>query len=147
MGLAFVFGVLSGPVGADDRSGARERVFTLSAGLLFGLTGGVAVAISTTTVSAVLASLLVRALGRTAFQARMTHPTVKAIDARLARPGWPVGLSPRHRSPWSTIAPESRLCAHCPALRLRWWAFCRAPSQQCHSVTRCPGNRTVPRWS
>lgn len=127
MGPAFVFGVLPSPVGADDRSGARERVFALNAGLLFGPTGGVAAAISATTVSAVLASLLVRALGRTAVQARMTHPR-----RRPSMPDWPdagsFGLSPRHRSPWSTIAPDSRLCAHCPTLRLRWWALCRAPS-------------------
>ena len=65
-----------------------RTVFTVSAGLLFGPTGGVAVAIGATTVSAVLAFLLVRALGRTVVQARMTHPAVKAIDARLAKRGW-----------------------------------------------------------
>lgn len=65
-----------------------RTVFTLSAGLLFGPAAGVAVAIAATTVSAVLALLLVRALGRTAVQARLTHPAVKAIDARLARRGW-----------------------------------------------------------
>lgn len=65
-----------------------RTVFTLSAGLLFGPVAGVVVAIAATTVSAVLALLLVRALGRTAVQARLTHPAVKAIDARLARRGW-----------------------------------------------------------
>ena len=65
-----------------------RTVFTLSAGLLFGPGPGVAVAIAATTVSAVLALLLVRALGRTAVRARLTHPAVKAIDARLARRGW-----------------------------------------------------------
>lgn len=65
-----------------------RTVFTLSAGLLFGPAAGVAVTIAATTVSAVLALLLVRTLGRTAVQARLTHPAVKAIDARLARRGW-----------------------------------------------------------
>ena len=65
-----------------------RTVFTLSAGLLFGPAAGVVVAIAATTVSAVLAFLLVRALGRTAVRARLTHPAVKAIDARLARRGW-----------------------------------------------------------
>ncbi|MHA4854889.1 TVP38/TMEM64 family protein [Rhodococcus sp. MSC1_016] len=65
-----------------------RTVFTLSAGLLFGPAAGVTVTIAATTVSAVLALLLVRTLGRTAVQARLTHPAVKAIDARLARRGW-----------------------------------------------------------
>lgn len=65
-----------------------RTVFTLSAGLLFGPAAGVAVTIAATTVSAVLALLLVRALGRTAVEARLTHPAVKAIDARLAQRGW-----------------------------------------------------------
>lgn len=65
-----------------------RTVFTLSAGLLFGPAAGVAVTFAATTVSAVLALLLVRTLGRTAVQARLTHPAVKAIDARLARRGW-----------------------------------------------------------
>jgi len=65
-----------------------RTVFTLSAGLLFGPAAGVVVAIAATTVSAVLALLLVRALGRAAVQARLTHPAVQAIDARLARRGW-----------------------------------------------------------
>ncbi|MFD7011337.1 TVP38/TMEM64 family protein [Rhodococcus jostii] len=65
-----------------------RTVFTLSAGLLFGPVSGIAVTISATTVSAVLALLLVRALGRRAVQARLSHPAVKAIDARLARRGW-----------------------------------------------------------
>ena len=62
-----------------------RTVFTLSAGLLFGPATGVAVTIAATTVSAVLALLLVRALGRTAVQERLTNPAVKSIDARLAR--------------------------------------------------------------
>lgn len=62
--------------------------FTLSAGLLFGPVVGTVVAISATTVSAALAFLLVRAIGREAVAARLTHPAVVAVDRRLARRGW-----------------------------------------------------------
>jgi uncharacterized membrane protein YdjX (TVP38/TMEM64 family) len=62
--------------------------FTLSAGLMFGPVTGIAVAIAATTVSAALAFLLVRAIGRDAIAARLTHPAVAAVDRRLARRGW-----------------------------------------------------------
>ena len=62
--------------------------FTLSAGLLFGPVTGIAVAICATTVSAALAFLLVRAIGRDAIAVRLTHPAVAAVDRRLARRGW-----------------------------------------------------------
>jgi uncharacterized membrane protein YdjX (TVP38/TMEM64 family) len=62
--------------------------FTLSAGLMFGPVTGIAVAISATTVSAALAFLLARAIGRDAIAARLTHPAVAAVDRRLARRGW-----------------------------------------------------------
>ncbi|MFC4015918.1 TVP38/TMEM64 family protein [Nonomuraea purpurea] len=62
--------------------------FTLSAGLLFGPVTGIAIAISAATVSAALAFLLVRAIGRDAIAARLTHPAVAEVDRRLARRGW-----------------------------------------------------------
>lgn len=62
--------------------------FTLSAGFLFGPVTGTAVAVSATTASAALAFLLVRAIGRDAIAARLTHPAVAAVDRRLARRGW-----------------------------------------------------------
>ncbi|MGM1061175.1 TVP38/TMEM64 family protein [Saccharothrix sp. Mg75] len=62
--------------------------FTLGAGLLFGPVTGVVVAVSATAVSAALAFLLARALGRDAVAARLTHPAVAAVDRRLARRGW-----------------------------------------------------------
>jgi uncharacterized membrane protein YdjX (TVP38/TMEM64 family) len=62
--------------------------FTLSAGLMFGPVTGIAVAIAATTVSAALAFLLVRAIGRDAVAARLTHPAIAAVDRRLARRGW-----------------------------------------------------------
>lgn len=65
-----------------------RTVFTLSAGVLFGAATGILLAVAATSVSAVLALLLVRAVGRDAFAARLTHPAVRAIDVRLARRGW-----------------------------------------------------------
>ncbi|CAM3423644.1 TVP38/TMEM64 family protein [Kibdelosporangium persicum] len=62
--------------------------FTLSAGLLFGPVTGTVVAVCATTVSAALAFLLVRAIGRDAVAARLTHPGVAAVNRRLARRGW-----------------------------------------------------------
>ncbi|WP_081706351.1 TVP38/TMEM64 family protein [Nocardia sp. CNY236] len=65
-----------------------RTVFTVSAGLLFGPSLGIMLAVSATTVSAALAILLVRVLDRDRVAARLTHPMVQAIDARLARRGW-----------------------------------------------------------
>ncbi len=65
-----------------------RTVFTLSAGVLFGPVIGVTVTITATTVSAVIAFTMVRALGRNAVRARLSHPKVLAVDERLARRGW-----------------------------------------------------------
>lgn len=65
-----------------------RTIFTVSAGVLFGAVTGITVAIAATTVSAVLALLAVRAIGRDAVAAHLTHPAVKAVDERLARRGW-----------------------------------------------------------
>lgn len=65
-----------------------RTVFTLSAGVLFGSMTGIAVSVAATTVSAVLALLLVRAAGRKIVEAHLTHPAAKSIDLRLARRGW-----------------------------------------------------------
>ncbi|MQY20837.1 TVP38/TMEM64 family protein [Nocardia macrotermitis] len=65
-----------------------RTVFTLSAGLLFGPVLGVGIAIGATTLSAVLALLLVRALDRDQVASRLKHPAVHAVDRRLAKRGW-----------------------------------------------------------
>ncbi len=65
-----------------------RTLFTVSAGVLFGPVTGVGVAVAATTVSAVLAFLLVRALGRDVVTARWDHPVIRAVDSRLARRGW-----------------------------------------------------------
>lgn len=65
-----------------------RTIFTLSAGMLFGSALGLTLALTATTLSAVLALILVRALDHDRVRARLTHPTVQAVDARLARRGW-----------------------------------------------------------
>ncbi|MGB3771777.1 MAG: TVP38/TMEM64 family protein [Rhodococcus sp. (in: high G+C Gram-positive bacteria)] len=65
-----------------------RTLFTVSAGVLFGPVTGVIVTVSAATVSAVLAFLLVRALGRDVVASRIDHPLFRAVDARLARRGW-----------------------------------------------------------
>lgn len=65
-----------------------RTLFTLSAGVLFGPAVGIAVTVGASTLSAVFALLLVRAMGRDWFAARMTHPAVRAVDESLLRRGW-----------------------------------------------------------
>jgi uncharacterized membrane protein YdjX (TVP38/TMEM64 family) len=65
-----------------------RTVFTVSAGLLFGPALGVGIAVCATTVAAVVAFALVRAVGREAVAARLSHPAARSIDERLARRGW-----------------------------------------------------------
>ncbi|UGQ56262.1 TVP38/TMEM64 family protein [Rhodococcus pyridinivorans] len=65
-----------------------RTVFTLSAGVLFGPAVGIVVTIAATAVSATAAFMVVRALGRGAVRARLSHPMALAVDERLARRGW-----------------------------------------------------------
>lgn len=65
-----------------------RTAFTLAAGLLFGPTLGVTLALAGATASAVLALLAVRALGREAVAARLRHRSFRAVDDRLRRRGW-----------------------------------------------------------
>ncbi|UTM40036.1 TVP38/TMEM64 family protein (plasmid) [Rhodococcus pyridinivorans] len=65
-----------------------RTVFTLSAGVLFGPAVGLVVTIAATTVSAMAAFMVVRALGRGAVRTRLSHPRALAVDERLARRGW-----------------------------------------------------------
>ncbi len=63
-------------------------MFTLSAGLLFGAWLGIAIAVLASTVSAVLALYLVRAVGRDVVWQRISNPTIRRVDERIARRGW-----------------------------------------------------------
>ncbi|MFB7874159.1 TVP38/TMEM64 family protein [Nocardia sp. NPDC056064] len=65
-----------------------RTVLTVTSGVLFGPVLGSLLALSATAVSATIALLGVRALGRDRVAAHLTHPAVRAIDARLARRGW-----------------------------------------------------------
>lgn len=71
-----------------------RTAFTLSAGLLFGPALGVTIAVVASSVSAVLALLLVRALGWQVANL-VSHPRVDALDAQLRARGWPAVLSLR----------------------------------------------------
>ncbi|BBZ08132.1 TVP38/TMEM64 family protein [Mycolicibacterium doricum] len=65
-----------------------RTAFTLAAGLLFGPLLGIAIAVAASTVSALLAVLLIRALGWQ-LNNLVSHPAVDRIDVRLRRRGWP----------------------------------------------------------
>ncbi len=71
-----------------------RTAFTLSAGLLFGPALGVAIAVTASTVSAVIALLLVRAMGWQVGNL-VSHPRVDALDTQLRARGWPAVLSLR----------------------------------------------------
>lgn len=65
-----------------------RTVMTVSAGILFGSVQGILIAITATTVSAVISLLIVRTLLRDWVQPRLTHPTVEQINRRLEERGW-----------------------------------------------------------
>lgn len=71
-----------------------RTAFTLAAGLLFGPVLGVAIAVTASTLSAVIALVLVRAAGWQ-LSNLVTHPRVDALNARLRVRGWPAVLSLR----------------------------------------------------
>lgn len=71
-----------------------RTAFTLAAGLLFGPGLGIAIAVTASTVSALLALLLVRAAGWQLGHL-FDHPRVEYLDDRLRARGWPAVLSMR----------------------------------------------------
>jgi len=71
-----------------------RTAFTLAAGLLFGPLVGVPLAVVASTISAVVALLLVRAAGWH-LDRLVKHPRVDSLNARLAERGWPTVLSMR----------------------------------------------------
>lgn len=71
-----------------------RTAFTLSAGLLFGPGLGIAIAVTASACSALLALLLVRAAGWQ-FSRILSSPRVESLDARLRARGWPAVLSLR----------------------------------------------------
>ena len=71
-----------------------RTVFTLAAGLLFGPYLGVPLAVLASTLSAVIALLLVRAAGWQ-LSRLVRHPRMDSLDARLRERGWPAIVSMR----------------------------------------------------
>lgn len=71
-----------------------RTAFTLAAGLLFGPVLGVVIAVTASTLSALVALVLVRALGWQ-LSNLVSHPRVDSLDARLRARGWPAVLSLR----------------------------------------------------
>ena len=71
-----------------------RTAFTLSAGLLFGPLLGIAIALVASTLSAVIALFLIRAVGWQ-LDRLVRHPRVDALNARLQQRGWLTVLSMR----------------------------------------------------
>jgi uncharacterized membrane protein YdjX (TVP38/TMEM64 family) len=71
-----------------------RTAFTLAAGLMFGSVLGAGLAVLASTLSAVIALLLVRAVGWQ-LNRLVSHPAVDTLDARLQRRGWPAIVSLR----------------------------------------------------
>lgn len=71
-----------------------RTAFTLAAGLLFGPVQGVAMAVVASTVSAVIALVLVRLAGWQ-LNRLVRHRAVETLDARLRNRGWPAIMSLR----------------------------------------------------
>jgi uncharacterized membrane protein YdjX (TVP38/TMEM64 family) len=71
-----------------------RTAFTLAAGLLFGPALGIAIAVTASTLSALIALLLVRAFGWQIGRL-VSHARVDSLDARLSERGWPAVLSLR----------------------------------------------------
>ena len=71
-----------------------RTAFTLAAGLLFGPALGIAIAVTASTLSALIALLLVRAFGWQIGRL-VSHPRVDSLDVQLSERGWPAVLSLR----------------------------------------------------
>jgi uncharacterized membrane protein YdjX (TVP38/TMEM64 family) len=71
-----------------------RTVFTLAAGLLFGPMLGAAIAVVASTLSAVIALLLMRAAGWQ-LNRLVRHPRIDSLDDRLRQRGWPTVVSMR----------------------------------------------------
>lgn len=65
-----------------------RTIMTISAGVLFGTVEGIVIALTATTVSAVISLVLVRSLLRDWIEPRLTHPSLAAMNQRLEERGW-----------------------------------------------------------
>jgi uncharacterized membrane protein YdjX (TVP38/TMEM64 family) len=71
-----------------------RTAFTLAAGLLFGSALGIVLAVTASTISAVIAVFLVRAVGWQ-LSGLVSHPAIDSLDAHLLRRGWLAVMSLR----------------------------------------------------
>ena len=107
-----------------------RTAFTLAAGLLFGTGSASLIAVTASTVSALIALLLVRAAGWQ-LSRLVSHPAIEAVDARLRQRGWLAVLSLRliPAVPFAVInyaAGRLRGPRCCRTPWRRWRACCRA---------------------
>lgn len=65
-----------------------RTIFTLTSGILFPPPIAIVVCLSATTISAILAFLIARYVGRDWVHKHMQHPLLEAINERLERRGW-----------------------------------------------------------
>lgn len=65
-----------------------RTVMTISAGVLFGTAWGIVIALSATTVAAVIPLLVVRFLLRDFVEPRLKHPAMESLNRRLEQRGW-----------------------------------------------------------
>ncbi len=65
-----------------------RTLLTLSAGVLFGSIKGIVIALTCTTISAVISLLIIRTLLGEWMEPRLTHPAVSGINSRLRHRGW-----------------------------------------------------------
>jgi uncharacterized membrane protein YdjX (TVP38/TMEM64 family) len=71
-----------------------RTAFTLAAGLMFGPLLGATLAVVASTLSALIALLLIRAVGLQ-LNKMVSHPAIDTLDSRLRRRGWPSIVSLR----------------------------------------------------
>ena len=118
-----------------------RTAFTLAAGLLFGPVLGVVIAVVASTMSAMIAMLLVRAAGWQ-LNRLVRHRSIDTVDERLRKRGWLAILSLRliPAVPFSAInyAAGASACGCCLIYWQRWPVCCPAPPPWWSSATRWP---------
>ena len=110
-----------------------RSAFTLAAGLLFGPVLGVALAVVASTISALIALLLVRAVGWQ-LSRLVSHPAIDSLDARLRHRGWLAIVSLR----MIPVVPFSMLNYAAGASAVRVWPYTLATF-----VSLLPGTAAV----
>jgi uncharacterized membrane protein YdjX (TVP38/TMEM64 family) len=95
-----------------------RTAFTLSAGLMFGSALGIGIALTASTVSAMIALLLIRAAGWQ-LTGMVRHARMDALNSRLRQRGWLTVISMR----LIPAVPFSVLNYAAGASAIRWWPY------------------------